>query len=186
MFQSPGSQAPTTRQKAVASLTKKSRAKLEAADGLNMDIRSKEQAIMYLTAKEYLIPGKPTDLQILSHVLLLAMRKVTALIPSVTGFSKLLVIPNCNNKVANCLSRYYESDTHADMHDTHKYILADAHINPSGKDLLPAWYHKVTSNIVEICSLQDHECRGSKHLQEAQRNQDIEAQIMRGWHPGDG
>jgi len=70
MSQSPGSQVPTTRQKTAASLTRKTRAELEAADGLNTDIRSKNQAIAYLMAKEYLIPGKPADLQILSHVLL--------------------------------------------------------------------------------------------------------------------
>jgi gas vesicle protein len=37
---------------------------------MNTDVRTKEQAIAFLTAKEYLIPGKPTDLQTLSHVLL--------------------------------------------------------------------------------------------------------------------
>jgi hypothetical protein len=70
MSQSPGSHTPTTRQKTVAFLTKKTRAKLEAADGLNTNIRLKDQAITYLMVKDYLIPGKPANLHILSQSLL--------------------------------------------------------------------------------------------------------------------
>lgn len=35
-----------------------------------MDMRSKEQAIAFLQAKEYLVPGKSADLQTLAHILL--------------------------------------------------------------------------------------------------------------------
>jgi methyl-accepting chemotaxis protein len=48
---------------------KKTQKDLENADSLNTDVRTKEQATEFLIAKEYLNPGKPTDLQTLSHIL---------------------------------------------------------------------------------------------------------------------
>ena len=35
-----------------------------------MDVRSKEQAVAFLQAREYLVPGKSADLQTLAHILL--------------------------------------------------------------------------------------------------------------------
>jgi methyl-accepting chemotaxis protein len=70
MSQSPLSTAPTIRQKIVATTMKKTRKELEDADGLNTSIKSKQQAISYLTMGDYITPGKPIDLHILSHVLL--------------------------------------------------------------------------------------------------------------------
>jgi methyl-accepting chemotaxis protein len=67
MLQSPAPTTPNTRQKTTL---KKSRKDLEEADGLNTAICSKEQAIAYLTAGDYITPGKPIDLHILSHILL--------------------------------------------------------------------------------------------------------------------
>jgi hypothetical protein len=37
------------------------------------------------------------------------------------------------NKVADCLSRYYENNTSADMHKFHDYVQADRRIAPKGK-----------------------------------------------------
>jgi hypothetical protein len=39
------------------------------------------------------------------------------------------------NKVADCLSRYYESDTIQDVHMYDEYVRADARIDPAGEDL---------------------------------------------------
>ena len=39
------------------------------------------------------------------------------------------------NKVADCLSRYYKSDTAADVHDTLEYVQADRKVDPEGEDL---------------------------------------------------
>jgi hypothetical protein len=44
------------------------------------------------------------------------------------------------NKVANCLTRYYESDTMANVHQPHDYVQADIQIDPSGEDL-PAQHY---------------------------------------------
>ncbi|PBK79062.1 hypothetical protein ARMGADRAFT_951366, partial [Armillaria gallica] len=35
-----------------------------------------------------------------------------------------------NNKVADCLSRYYENDNTDDMHHAHEYVCADVCVNP--------------------------------------------------------
>ena len=68
MPQSPGATAPTTRQK--ANTTTRTQKELEEAEGQNTDIRSKEQAIDFLTAKQYLIPGNPINLLTLAYALL--------------------------------------------------------------------------------------------------------------------
>jgi len=39
------------------------------------------------------------------------------------------------NKVADCLSRYYESNTAADVHAYHDYVQADLKVDPIGEDL---------------------------------------------------
>jgi hypothetical protein len=39
------------------------------------------------------------------------------------------------NKVADCLSRYFESDTSADEHEFHDYVQADRKVDPDGDDL---------------------------------------------------
>ena len=52
-----------------AMTVKKTQKDLESADGINTDVRTKEQAVEFFIAKEYLTPGKPTDLQTLSHIL---------------------------------------------------------------------------------------------------------------------
>lgn len=69
MSQSPAPIVPQTRQKTATTTAKKTQKDLENADGLNTNIRTKEQATEFLIAKEYLNPGKPTDLQTLSHIL---------------------------------------------------------------------------------------------------------------------
>ncbi len=55
-----------------------------------------------------------------------------------------------NNKVTDCLSRYYENDTWEDTHRVDEYVRADAHINPNGEDLPPNWRQEVHDKIVEI------------------------------------
>ena len=74
------------------------------------------------------------------------------------------------NKVVDCLSRYYESNTNVDIYDIHKYMWADAHIDPAGEDLPNEHYHEVISNIVELHALLEIECRRSKRLQERQED----------------
>jgi methyl-accepting chemotaxis protein len=70
MSLSPDAAVPMTRQKANTNTTKRTQKELEEAEGQSTDVRSKEQAIEFLTAKQYLIPGKQVDLQTLAYVLL--------------------------------------------------------------------------------------------------------------------
>ena len=47
------------------------------------------------------------------------------------------------DQVADCLSRYYETDGPGDKHPDHKFVSTDAWLDPDG-ELLPVWrYVKV-------------------------------------------
>ena len=71
MLQSTIPTIPQTRKKKTnATAAKRTQKDTNNADGLNMDIWMKEQVIAFLTIKEHLVPGKPTDLQTLAHILL--------------------------------------------------------------------------------------------------------------------
>ncbi|KAG6858035.1 hypothetical protein C0995_003163, partial [Termitomyces sp. Mi166 len=82
------------------------------------------------------------------------------------------------NKVADCLSRYFESDTQDDMHDIHDFVQADKRIDPEGKDLPLHRFHEIVEHQVEIRAMQAHEVRHSKRLKEQLELQDLEAQHM--------
>jgi hypothetical protein len=54
------------------------------------------------------------------------------------------------NKVADCLSQYFESDTSADEHGLHDYVQADQRIDPDGEDLPKGRLQEITSHKVEV------------------------------------
>ena len=70
MLQPPAPSPPQTRQKATTSTTKRPQKATESMEGINTDVQTKEEAIGFLTTREYLLPGKPADLLTLSHILL--------------------------------------------------------------------------------------------------------------------
>ena len=82
------------------------------------------------------------------------------------------------NKVVDCLSQYYESDTMADIHQPHEYMQADAHIDPTGDDLPVQHYQEITSKIIELRAIRSMEFCRSKQLQEQQETRDLEARLM--------
>jgi hypothetical protein len=82
------------------------------------------------------------------------------------------------NKVADCLSRYYENDTDADVHEPHDYVRADARIDPTGEDLPAPRFHEITEKVIEIRALREGEMRRSKRLQERREERVIEAQVL--------
>ncbi|EKM60692.1 uncharacterized protein PHACADRAFT_189814 [Phanerochaete carnosa HHB-10118-sp] len=47
-------------------------------------------------------------------------------------------IKEITNKVADCLSRYYESNEEGKMHPYDEYVSADYRINPEGEPTLPS------------------------------------------------
>jgi hypothetical protein len=82
------------------------------------------------------------------------------------------------NKVADCLLRYYESDTFADVHDTNEYVRADARIDPLGEDLPSARFLEVQERVIELSAMREHEHRRSAPLKEQRESRELEAQIM--------
>jgi len=70
------------------------------------------------------------------------------------------------NKVADCLSQYFKSDTSDDVYNIHEYVQADACIDPSGEDLPLLRHQEVMERVLEIHALHDTKLRHSNHLRE--------------------
>jgi hypothetical protein len=70
------------------------------------------------------------------------------------------------NKVADCLSRYYENDTESDAYKPYEYVRADTRIDPTGEDLPIPRFQEITEKTIEIWALQEGELRRSQRLQE--------------------
>ncbi len=83
-----------------------------------------------------------------------------------------------NNKVADCLSRYYENDTHEDIHSIHEYVRADERVDPTGEDLPPDRVTEIDERVVELRAMQEETRRRSRQLKEQAELWDIEAQQM--------
>ena len=77
-------------------------------------------------------------------------------------------IDGVDNKVADCLSRYYENDTSEDNHLENTYVNADIRLDPDG-ELLP------TDHYTE---LRVAATRRSKRLTGQQESRHIEAEIL--------
>ncbi|KAG6892531.1 hypothetical protein C0995_003296, partial [Termitomyces sp. Mi166 len=82
------------------------------------------------------------------------------------------------NKVVDCLSQYFESDTPDDMHNIYNYVQADKWIDPEGEDLPLHRFHKIAEKRVEIQAMQAQELRCSKRLKKQKELHDLEAQQM--------
>ncbi|RDB19217.1 Transposon Ty3-G Gag-Pol polyprotein, partial [Hypsizygus marmoreus] len=61
------------------------------------------------------------------------------------------------NKVADCLSRYYESDLPEEAHDVYDYVRADQRIDPTGEDMPAHRFQEVTERVVELRAMRDGE-----------------------------
>ena len=57
-------------------------------------------------------------------------------------------VKGVTNKVADSLSRYYQSDTSEDSHPTFDFVNANVRLDPEGEDL--PW-----NRVVEFCAMQD-------------------------------
>lgn len=69
------------------------------------------------------------------------------------------------NKIADCLSRYYESDTPADKHAVHDFVNADVRIDRDGDDLPRPRYAEVFGNPEYLRAMDDGAVRRSARLQ---------------------
>ena len=70
------------------------------------------------------------------------------------------------NKVANCLSQYYKSNTIQDIHQYDKYVQADVRIDPAGEDFPAQQYKEMTEQVIEIRAMREDEHRHSTCLHE--------------------
>ena len=82
------------------------------------------------------------------------------------------------NKVADCLSQYYENDTPQDVHQYDEYVRADAQIDPTGEDLPPQQFKEVTEHVIEIRAMKAQEERRSQRIRERLEQRDVEAVEM--------
>ncbi|KAG6869460.1 hypothetical protein C0995_002932, partial [Termitomyces sp. Mi166 len=82
------------------------------------------------------------------------------------------------NKVVDCLSQYFESDTPDDVHNVYNYVQADKWIDPEGEDLPLHRFHEIAEKRVEIRAMQAQELRCSKRLKEQKELRNLEAQQM--------
>jgi hypothetical protein len=83
------------------------------------------------------------------------------------------------NKAADCLSRYYENDTSADVHEPHKYVRADMRIDPEGEDLPIEWNREIKERVVELRAMKAKELRRSRGLNDKREDHEREAQEMK-------
>ena len=78
-------------------------------------------------------------------------------------------VKGTSNKVADSLSRYYQSNTSDDMHKTYDYVNVDLVLDPGGEDL--PW-----NRIVEIRAISNHLPRLT--LREAVEERGIQAKVL--------
>ena len=82
------------------------------------------------------------------------------------------------NKVADCLSRYFENDMLNEVHELHDYVQADRRIDPDGEDLPKERYQEVVEKTVEIRVMQVVKARHSQLLREARERREQEVDEM--------
>ena len=82
------------------------------------------------------------------------------------------------NKVADCLSRYYENDRVGEIHGINEYVCADVRIDPEGEDLPLERYHEMAERVIEIHAMRDTELQRTRRFRERREKRDIEADIM--------
>ncbi|KXN81974.1 hypothetical protein AN958_03320 [Leucoagaricus sp. SymC.cos] len=72
------------------------------------------------------------------------------------------------NKIADCLSRYYESNKPGEVHSPGDYIQVNYRINPQGDDLLWQCVDEVNDLIVQINTINDENLCQSNSQQAAE------------------
>jgi len=76
-------------------------------------------------------------------------------------------IKGTSNKVADSLSRYYQSDTDDDIHPTYDYVTADVQLDPEGEDI--PWNRVIELRVITTCN---------RTLRESTEERDIQAQEL--------
>ena len=58
-------------------------------------------------------------------------------------------VPGEQNKVADCLSRYYENDRFNEIHESHEYVSSDVRLDPNHEDLTELRLQELIEDSVE-------------------------------------
>jgi hypothetical protein len=82
------------------------------------------------------------------------------------------------NKVADCLSRYYESDNHSDVHELHEFVNVDRKLDPGGDDLPSRRLMEIKERTVEIAAMRNLEMQLRKKMKEREEQRDVEAKEL--------
>jgi hypothetical protein len=134
---------PQTRYKtSVAAISKKPQKDPPSADTSSSDIRTKEQAVTFLTSKDYLTPGNPINLQVLAHALSQLGSAANKMPKALTdGISSIVVLINdyaaqqlANEIVATVKAQLQE---HIDSFSTNVETMRDAveHVTNAAKEI---------------------------------------------------
>ena len=83
------------------------------------------------------------------------------------------------NKVADCLSRYYESDTLTDEHEYHEYVHVDRKLDPDGDDLPQGRVMEIMERVVEIRTMRATKGKRDQQLRDIKEQRDAEAEELR-------
>ncbi len=70
------------------------------------------------------------------------------------------------NKVADCLSQYFESDLPTENQDPHEYVTADKKMDSTGEDLPKDRFIELKDRVIEIRAMHEQTLRRSSRLQE--------------------
>ena len=82
------------------------------------------------------------------------------------------------NKVADCLSQYYENDTIEDVYQYDEYVRADARIDPTGEDLSAQRFKEMSEHVIKIRAMKAKKEQYSQRLRERLEQRDLEAEEM--------
>ncbi|KAJ3574767.1 hypothetical protein NP233_g1561 [Leucocoprinus birnbaumii] len=84
-----------------------------------------------------------------------------------------------DNKIADCLSRYFENDKPGELRTIADYVNADRRIDPENEDLPDLRKIEVDEHIIELRSMCTDQLRWSNRLREKQEERQKEAEIMK-------
>lgn len=82
------------------------------------------------------------------------------------------------NKIADCLSQYYESDDEDEINDPSEYVNADRRMDPTGEDLPMTRTHEIQQKIVELRAAVTRGAKKQLQLKEQKEERENEAERL--------
>ena len=92
---------------------------------------------------------------------------------------EIMHVPGDTNKVADCLSRYYENDRSDEIHDSHNYVSADIRLDPMHEDLTELRLRELSEDNPRAQQSKDSSANKDNKASNAQRHQTLLARRLR-------